>query len=125
MGAMLLADLIAERRIAEAQARGEFEHLPGAGSPLDLDEDPLVPEEWRLALRVLRNAGVLPPELEVRCEIATLVQRLDDCSEDSALRQGHARLACLQARLEAMRGGRGLGLQPAYHARVVERFGGA
>ena len=49
---------LAERRIDEAAARGEFDNLPGAGRPRDLDdEDPLWPEEVRMAKRILRNAG--------------------------------------------------------------------
>jgi len=61
---MLALELIAERKIADAAAQGEFDNLPGAGRPLDLDEDPLVPEEQRMANRILRNAGFKPPELE-------------------------------------------------------------
>jgi len=49
-------ELIAEQRIAEAVERGELDDLPGAGrplelGPLDLGEDPLVPEDLRLAYR--------------------------------------------------------------------------
>ena len=61
---MLAFELIAERKIAEAAAHGEFDNLPGAGRPLELDEDPLVPEEQRMAHRILRNAGFKPPEVE-------------------------------------------------------------
>ena len=61
---MLALELIAERKIAEAAAQGEFDNLPGAGQPLDLAEDPLVPEETRMANRILRNAGIKPPEVE-------------------------------------------------------------
>jgi hypothetical protein len=57
-------DLIAERRIQEALARGEFDNLPGAGRPLELDDEPLVPEEVRAIYRVLKNAGFVPPEVE-------------------------------------------------------------
>lgn len=57
-------DLLAERRIAEAIARGELDDLPGAGRPLDLDDDPLVPEELRAAYRILKNAGIAPPEVK-------------------------------------------------------------
>ncbi len=45
-------ELIAERKIAEAAAKGEFDDLPGAGKPLDLEEDPLVPEDQRVANRI-------------------------------------------------------------------------
>jgi hypothetical protein len=61
---VLALEFIAERKIAEAAAQGEFDNLPGAGQPLDLAEDPLVPEEQRMANRILRNAGFKPPEVE-------------------------------------------------------------
>jgi hypothetical protein len=61
---MLTLELIAERKIAEAAAQGEFDCLPGAGKPLDLQEDPLVPEDQRMANRILRNAGFAPREVE-------------------------------------------------------------
>ena len=55
-------DLIAEQKIAEAIARGELDNLPGAGRPLNLDDDALIPEELRLAYRILKNAGYVPPD---------------------------------------------------------------
>ncbi len=61
---MLTLELIAERKIAEAAAQGEFDNLPGAGQPLDLEEDPFVPEDQRMANRILRNAGFVPKEVE-------------------------------------------------------------
>ena len=59
-----MLDIIAERRIAEAIARGELEGLPGEGRPLELDDNPLVPEELRAAHRILKNAGIAPPEVK-------------------------------------------------------------
>lgn len=61
---MLTLERIAERKIADAIAQGEFDGLPGAGKPLDLAEDPLVPEEMRMANRILKNAGFVPREVE-------------------------------------------------------------
>lgn len=56
---MLALEIIAERKIEEAIERGEFDDLPGAGHPLDLDDlDPSLPEELRLAYRILKNAGM-------------------------------------------------------------------
>lgn len=51
-------ELIAERKIDEAAARGELQGLPGEGKPLDLYEDPLVPPEMRMAKRILGNSEV-------------------------------------------------------------------
>ena len=64
--------LIAEEKIREAMARGEFDNLPGAGKPLALEDDSMVPEDLRVPYKVLKNAGCLPPELEMRKEIVTL-----------------------------------------------------
>lgn len=66
-------DALVERRIEAAISRGEFDHLPGAGRPLALDDDPLVPPELRVAYRLLKNAGCLPPELEQVNEVNQLV----------------------------------------------------
>jgi hypothetical protein len=63
-------DAIAEKRIRDAMDRGEFDDLPGAGRPLELNEDPLVPPEVRMAYRVLKNAGIVPAEILQRREIA-------------------------------------------------------
>ena len=80
---MLIFDLIAEQRIAEALARGELANLPGEGKPLDLDDDRLVPENLRMARRILRNAGFVPPEVEAVREIGELI-RPDTLSEGAA-----------------------------------------
>ena len=61
---MLLLEFIGEEKISEAVARGELDALPGAGRPLDLDdEDPLLAPELRMAHRILRNAGYTPEEI--------------------------------------------------------------
>ena len=59
---MWLLDQWAERHILDAQKKGEFEHLPGNGKPLVLDDDSHVPPELRAGFRLLKNAGCLPPE---------------------------------------------------------------
>jgi hypothetical protein len=67
---MLALEIVAERRIEEAVARGELQGLPGEGTALDLWEDPLVPEELRMARRILKNASLEPVDIlrEMRYE---------------------------------------------------------
>jgi hypothetical protein len=65
-------DSIAERKIAEAIAAGELDNLPGAGQPLELDDDSHVPEDLRAAYRILKNAGCVPPEVQMLKKIALL-----------------------------------------------------
>jgi hypothetical protein len=71
-----LAALV-ERRIEEAFARGDFENLPGAGRPLDLDDDLSVPEEMRVALRILKNSGYAPPALQQLEEVNQLIAHIE------------------------------------------------
>ncbi|MGH9332489.1 MAG: DUF1992 domain-containing protein, partial [Vicinamibacteria bacterium] len=61
---MSFLERAAERKIQEAIERGEFDDLPLAGKPLPLESNRLVPEDLRLAYKILRDAGFLPPEME-------------------------------------------------------------
>lgn len=90
--------LIVENRITEAIARGELDNLPGAGKPLDLDDDRLIPEEERIAVRIMKNAGCVPPEVERFAEMERLLASLDADSTDAAAGR---RLRALLVRLEA------------------------
>lgn len=60
---------IVEDRIQKAQRRGDFEGLPGAGKRLELSDDRHIPEDLRLAYKILKNADCLPPEIELKKEI--------------------------------------------------------
>jgi hypothetical protein len=77
---MLTLALLAEQHIREAQVRGEFDNR--AGASLALDDDVLVPEEMRVAYRLLKNAGFVPPELDAHCEIRELKQVLQAVEDD-------------------------------------------
>ena len=66
---MSFSQRVVEERILEAQRAGAFDNLPGKGKPLNLDDESRVPEELRVAYRVLKNAHVLPPEAELLKEI--------------------------------------------------------
>jgi hypothetical protein len=68
---------IAEDRIQRAMEEGVFENLPGRGKPFDFEDDSTVPEDLRLAWKILRNASCVPPEVELRREIFALRQLLD------------------------------------------------
>ena len=70
-----MLEFISEQRIAEAIANGELDGLPGAGKALELDDDALVPEELRVAHRILKNAGVAPPEVKKRELMKLRVER--------------------------------------------------
>ena len=83
-------DKITEAKIREAMERGELDNLPGRGKPLNLDVYFNTPEELRMAYSLLRNAGIVPEEVELLQQTAALRERLsgtDEEAERSALRK--------------------------------------
>ena len=72
---------IVEERIKQAQKKGEFDNLKGAGKPLPKDDLSHVPEELRMAYRILKNADCLPPEVELKKEIRQTEQLLAGISD--------------------------------------------
>ncbi len=92
---------LVERRIQTAIANGEFTNLPGAGRPLPLDDDLLIPAELRVAYRILKNAGFVPPELGQFAEVNQLLGALarDGLSEAERGTQAR-RLRALLIQLE-------------------------
>ncbi|HSQ69311.1 MAG TPA: DnaJ family domain-containing protein [Steroidobacteraceae bacterium] len=122
---MLIFSELVERRIREAIAKGEFEDLPGTGRPVPLEDASLVPEELRVAYRVLRNSGHLPPELELRREIgdaeALLIQAIGAEQRGSAVQK----LNLLRLRLAGLHGGRtNAALERDYLERLLTRLCG-
>lgn len=90
-----------DSRIEEAIANGEFDDLPGAGKPLDLDDDRLVPEDLRVAYRLLKNAGYVPPELETVSDVNRLLGEVARGDLDEAQhRLASRRLRVLLIQLE-------------------------
>ena len=73
---------IIEKKIKEAQEKGEFDNLPGKGEPLKLDDDSRVPEDLRLAYKILKNADCLPPEIELKKEIRQMEDMLEDLPDE-------------------------------------------
>lgn len=72
---------IVEARIRDAIARGDFDDLAGKGRPLSLEDLSSVPEDLRAGYLLLKNAGVLPEEMQIRKEMMTLEALLDNCTD--------------------------------------------
>ncbi len=119
---MGIIDEIVEAQIRQAIARGDFDDLPGVGKPLALEDDALVPEELRMAYRILKNAGYVPEEVRLRRDIGhleQLVARLDGEEHAGVVK----RLNLLRARLSAQRGaGASLQIEEQYRNKVVRQL---
>lgn len=80
-------DALVEKHVREAQAQGVFDNLPGAGSPLKLDDDAMVPEELRAAYRILKNSGYVPPEVAALRDLREVELMLDHARDEAARRR--------------------------------------
>jgi len=67
---------LVEERIQAAMQAGAFDNLPGKGKPLQLEENPFVPPELRLAYKVLANANMAPEWIELDKAIRTSREEL-------------------------------------------------
>jgi hypothetical protein len=120
---MTLLDQIAERHIQQAAQRGEFDDLPGAGKPLQLDDDALVPEELRAGYRLLKNAGYLPPELQLNRDIREAEQLLACVRDPGERDKAERRLRLLRLRLSQTRGdGIDLTAERRYRDKLLAKF---
>ena len=120
---MMALDALAEERIREAHARGEFDGLPGTGKPLELDDDAMVPEELRVAYRLLKNAGFVPPEIEAHRELRDVESLLRAAATEVERAGLLARIEFLLTRTSAGRRHGSLRVQEdAYLERVAERL---
>lgn len=121
---MFILTKIAEQRIQEAMKNGEFDDLPGRGAPLCFEDDSHVPEDLRMAYKILKNANCVPPEISERKDIRQLEQLLDTIQDEKEKYKELKRLNFRIMRLNILRGGRvDTEIPQRYYARLAERLG--
>jgi hypothetical protein len=117
-------DKIAEKKIREAMDNGEFDDLPGKGKPLQLEDDRHIPQDIRLAHKILKNADCLPPELELRKEIFTIEELLDGVRDTKEKYRQIKRLNYLIMKLNiSRRSSLDLEKNQLYYGKLVEKMG--
>jgi hypothetical protein len=88
------------RSIAQSERSGELKAAKSFGKPLDFgDGYQDTPEEYRMAFKILKDAGYFPPEIELMREIEVLKKELAGAisAEESAAKI--ARLSDLRQKL--------------------------
>ena len=96
------------RRLAEAEASGELAKAESYGKPQpEADGWHETPEALRMPFKILKDAGVVPREVEMFRERAELTKRVLECTdpeEQKELRQKLSELEqAIALRLEALR----------------------
>lgn len=94
---------IVEERIRRAIEQGEFEDLEGRGEPLALEDGSSIPEDLRLAYKILKNAECLPPEVELRKDIERTEDLIAAMPETVEKYRALRKLNFLIMKLNAMR----------------------
>jgi hypothetical protein len=72
------------KHLQEALASGELRSAKGYGKPLpDVQGWDDTPEALRMPFKILKDAGVAPPEIELFHERARLRQALTQCTDET------------------------------------------
>ncbi|MGM7724056.1 DUF1992 domain-containing protein [Metabacillus sp. Hm71] len=117
--------IIAEDKIRKAIEEGEFNHLPGQGKPLKLEDLSHIPEDLRVAYKVLKNSNMLQDVERLKEELMTIDDLLAACDssdeKETLFKKKHEK----QLRLEAILNKRKALDSPAsafYKERLLDRF---
>lgn len=108
LDALRLQDDHIGQMLRESEASGELRAAPSFGKPLAFaDGYDQTPPELRMGMKILKDAGVVPPEVELMQRIAALQAEADACTDEAAARGLHQRVAelrqVLALRLEQLR----------------------
>jgi hypothetical protein len=96
------------RKLAEAARSGELKSAPSYGKPLAMNDGwNDTPDELKMAFKMLKDSGFIPPEIAAFHERAALRKQMNECSDDEKKKQIAVALSQLEQRialrLEGMR----------------------
>ena len=74
--------ILAEDKIKKAYQDGEFQALPGFGKPMQLEDLSGIPEDLRMAYKIMKNAGFSEEEGRLRQEMLGIEDLLKQCEEN-------------------------------------------
>ncbi len=113
---------LVEQRIQAAQRKGEFRDLPGSGEPLDFEGDGHVPEELRMAYKMLKNADCLPPEIDLKNQIIQTEDLLGSMPDSQEKYKAIKKLNYLVMKLNCL-SNRAVNLEePQYSGEIIDRL---
>jgi hypothetical protein len=120
---MDLLTRIAERKISQAIEDGSLNFAKWKNMPLPKDDDMQVPDDLKIAYKILKNAGYLPPEIEAKKEIQTLEEMIARTEDEHVRLKQMKKLNVLLLKLETTRKSpTNLAAQDDYYRKVVERI---
>jgi len=114
---------IAEQKILKAMEERDFNSPKWKNKPLPLEDDHLVPEDLKIAYKILKNSGYLPPELEERKEIRRIEDLIASTEDEHERLKQMKKLNVLLMKVEEKRAFRSnIATQDDYYRKVVEKI---
>jgi hypothetical protein len=120
---MDVLSFIAEQKIAQAMQERDLNSPKWKGKPLPLDDDRFVPDDLKMAYKILKNSGFLPPEVEERKEVKRLEDLIATSEDEHERLKQMKKLSVLLMKIDAQRPSPvNLANQDEYYQKVVERI---
>lgn len=114
---------IAEQRIAEAIENGTLNIEGWKNKPLPLSDDSFVPEDMKMAYKIMKNSGYLPPEVEIRKEVNNLEDLIAKTEDEHVRLRQIKKLNLLLMKLDSQRScPASIANDDAYYQKIVENI---
>lgn len=113
---------IAERRITQAIKDGTLQTDSWKNKPLPLDDDSFVPDDLKMAYKILKNSGYVPPEIETRKDIQKLEDLISQTEDEHQRVKQMKKLSVLLMKLDNQRSRpASIDTDEEYYRRIVEK----
>ena len=113
---------IAERRIAQAIEDGTLQTDSWKNKPLPLDDDSFVPDDLKMAYKILKNSGFVPPEIETRKDIHKLEDLIKQTEDEHQRVKQMKKLSFLLMKLDSQRSApSSIEKDDEYYRKIVEK----
>lgn len=114
---------IAERKIVEAMKEKDFTSEKWKNKPLPLDDDRNIPDDLKMAYKILKNSGYLPPEIIEKKEVQRLEELIATTEDEHERLRQMKKLNVLLMKINAARpSSSNIAQQDDYYRKVVERI---
>ena len=123
---MDFSSIVSEDKIKRAYKNGEFDNLPGYGKKMKLEDLSSIPEDLRMAYKMMKNAGMIDnEETALKKELLSIEDLLDKCEDDDKRVILQQRLNQKQLRMSQMlkkRGSSNSSVFKDYQNRINDKF---
>ncbi len=115
--------VIAEQKILQAMQERDLSDSKYKYKPLPLEDDSFVPDDLKMAYKILKNSGFLPPEIEERKEVKRLEDLITSTSDEGERLRQMKKLDVLLMKINAKRPfSSSISSQHDYYRNIVERI---